>query len=85
MPTKETPVKKSYGKIYEIPAKRVETSIFIKPREEGPIICFHYSEAGHKKPDCPEAKKAGTYIRVLEDGQDSNSDEAYSTADSGKE
>ena len=85
MPTKETPVKKSYGKTYEIPAKRVETSIFVKPKEEGPIIYFHCGEPGYKKPDCPEAKKAGAYIRVLEDGQDSDSDKAYSTADSGKE
>ena len=85
MPAKETPVKKSYGKTYEIPAKRVETSTFVKSREEGPIICFHYKEPGYKKPDCPKAKKAGAYIRVLEDKQDSDSDEAYSTADSGKE
>ena len=85
MPTKETPVKKSYGKTYEIPAKRVETSIFVKPREEGPVICFHYRELGYKKPDYPKAKKAGAYVRILEDGQDSNSDKVYSTTDSGKE
>ena len=84
LPAKE-PVKKSYGKTYEIPAKRVETSIFVKPREEGLIIYFHCGEPGYKKPDCPEAKKAGAYIRILEDGQDSNSDKVYSTADSGKE
>ena len=67
MPAKETPVKKSYGKTYEIPAKRVETSTFVKLKEEGPIIYFHYSEPGYKKPDYPKAKKSGAYIRVLED------------------
>ena len=67
MPAKETPVKKSYRKTYEIPVKRVETSTFIKPKEEGPIIYFHYSEPGYKKPDCLKVKKAGAYIRILED------------------
>ena len=84
MPTKEAPVKKFYRKIYEIPAKRVETSIFVKPKEEGLVICFHYGELGYKKPDCPKAKKAGAYIRVLHDDQDSNSNKVYSTADLGK-
>ena len=84
MPAKE-PVKKFYRKTYEILAKRVETSIFVKSREEGLIIYFYCGESGYKKPDCPKAKKAGTYIRVLEDGEDFNSNEVYSTTNSGKE
>ena len=84
MLTKDTPVKKTYRKVYEIPAKRVDMSIFVKLKEEGLVIYFYYREPGYKKPDCPKVKKASIYVRILED-VDSNSNKAYSIADSGKE
>ena len=90
MPIKDksdTPVKKTYGKIYEIPVKRVETSIFVKSKEEGlkDIICFHYRELGYKKPEYPKVKKASIYVRILEDDLDSNSNNIYFITGSGKE
>ena len=88
LPAKDT--RKSYGTplVAEIPSKRIDKPVVVKAKDEGVELCWHCGSPDHKKPQCPDLKAAGgvgAHVRVLEEGDRSDSDEAYSTADSGNE
>ena len=88
LPAKD--IRKSYGTplVAETPSKRIDKPIVVKAKDEGVELCWHCGSPDHKKPQCPDLKSTGgtgAHVRVLEKGTDSDSDEAYSTADSGNE